>query len=232
VKGWMIGIGLSDYLYLIPEEEFDGKKLVSITEVELCETYCMEKKIAKKIITKRNEMQKLQEKEEKRNSTKEVFVPQKAKQSLLKRASMTLLNNLQDKKPKERKSSNSDIMQEVVGRSSSFSQVDDLKTHIQSLEQLTRMSVQQSLEQNPVSRDVCIMLDKLNFVEQWDLNDTLQWLDFVGFPQYKPNFQAANTNGKTLLSMTCADLSNSLKIDNGRDARTLSNHIRLLNVYR
>jgi len=240
VKGWMIGLGLDNYLYFLQDEAFDGKQLLALTESELVETHKLEKKIAKKIIGKRNEILKLQDKE-KRNSGRVPIAREHSRtKSLIRRASLSLsLWPLHEKKYKDEKVPHSDII--VKSRSSSKSEapspltreesLEDLKLHFGSLEQLTRISVRNALCHNPVARDVCLMLDKLDYVDEWDLTDVLVWLDFVGFPMYRPNFMAANISGKQLLNLESNDLMRYLKICDARDARTLANHIRLLNVY-
>jgi len=303
VKGWMIGLGLDSYLYIFQDEDFDGKKLVSLTETELVECHKVEKKIARRIILKRNEIMKLQA-NEKRNSEKQGTLRPR-RMSILKRASLSLsMRNLHEHSLKEPKlshnaSTKADVTMEKGDNIKSLfhnkSKADILKeeskllqskllqskstrletkseghtsrlSHNQStridnnrlsnadirvsslpkageaehnnnkdqalsLEQLTRISIRNALHHNPVARDVCMMLEKLDFVEDWDPQDVLIWLDFVGFPNYKPNFKAANISGKHLLALTNRDLSKYLKIYDEKDARTLANHIRLLNVY-
>jgi len=283
VKGWMIGLGLDSYLYLFQDEDFDGRKLVALTEGELVETHKVQKKVARKIILKRNEILKLQA-NERRNSERPAMSTRRS-MSFIKRASLSLsMRNLHDKKYKEDPSlshnrlSRTDIKEENHNRLSTASikvekegpntlskatsikvgkednhnrlskadikvdieagihhsdagEVEHMKDQVGSLEQLTRISIRNALHHNPVARDVCVMLEKLDYVEEWDLSDVLIWLDFVGFPNYKPNFKAANISGKHLLALSSRDLSRYLKIYDEKDARTLANHIRLLNVY-
>jgi len=281
VKGWLIGLGLENYLYIFQDEDTDGRKLVALTETELVEVYKVEKKIARRIIIKRNEIMKLQA-TEKRNSEKQP-VGKPRRMSILKRASLSFsMRNLHTFKEDEIKlpesrsskseiklepralgshtllsispskqvfnmpklpqhsSSTSNLHSHLDDKSKSPSKADIRSTRPEqvttdqkalSLEQLTRISVRNALHHNPVARDVCLMLEKLDYVDEWDLQDVLVWLDFVGFSSYKPHFRAANISGKHLLSLTSRDLSKYLKIYDEKDARALANHIRLLNVY-